>query len=779
MENVNKAVKDTAAYIKTTFAKENILPLLKRTAFQLLVVFISAELSGVSLFGGAYPFGLALIIGVSDRFALSALAGFVIGSFSGADVAMGATYIAAAGVVAATRWIVASVIKGGYKRSNYLPCLIAGLSSVAISELSVMALSLSLSGGSVLTLLGGLAMAGGYSFFYRTVFDTFKKSRSLAELSSVQKASLALVLCSVIMALYPLGIGPFSLGRLAGTALCVFAAYLLIPPLEAAVFASVAAAFIIQEPSFAFASAGVCIAGALASLFRKRSRGVLCVIFIVTSLVFAFCSDDYIFSLTYISEVMLASLIFLIVPVKYVNDAKFSRASEGIISATSAVSYKLDSISTSMQDITTLLDKTVKIRDERLNTEQLLNSTVDKLCRTCPIMSYCWVKCYNETADALNKLVPILLAKSEVTRSDLTSPLKSRCVNAVALCREITLKYGEHVQSLNKIKTTQLYKSLLKKQFTAVSEMLSSARDELAALHDWDEEKSKRVYDCAVRLGLPVETAGCVYDGEHRPLITVTLSDAIPEGLIKRLTAGISIIAAVPLSAPNIEQANGGVTLNYTERPTFTVDTSYYQISADDTLCGDVLCIFSDSKFNLHIVMSDGMGTGQGAARDGALCCAFLKRLLESGFRIKRAAELANTALAMREDSETASTLDALTVNVFTGEATLFKAGAAPTYFLHSNKIKKIEGKTLPVGILNTVNCKETTLNLSQDDIIVMMSDGAEQPDDPYIEQTLKNMYPYKAKEICAAITEQARIHGSRRDDVTVIVAKLEKFSAE
>ena len=136
MENVNKAVKDTAAYIKTTFAKENILPLLKRTAFQLLVVFISAELSGVSLFGGAYPFGLALIIGVSDRFALSALAGFVIGSFSGADVAMGATYIAAAGVVAATRWIVASVIKGGYKRSNYLPCLIAGLSSVAISELS-------------------------------------------------------------------------------------------------------------------------------------------------------------------------------------------------------------------------------------------------------------------------------------------------------------------------------------------------------------------------------------------------------------------------------------------------------------------------------------------------------------------------------------------------------------------------------------------------------------------------------------------------------------------
>ncbi len=775
MENVNKVVQNAAEYIKSAVTKQSLVPLLKKLAFQLIVFFFSVKLSSISIFGGAYPFGLALIIGASDRFALSALAGFVVGSFAGADLTMGATYVAAAGVVAATRWIIGAALKSSYKRSNYLPCLIAGLLSVAVSELSVMALTMSATGAAALTLVGGLAIAGGYSYFYRTVFDTFKKRRTLAELTSVQKASLALVLCSAVMALYPMGIGPFSLGRLAGTALCIFAAYLLSEPLQAAVFASVAAAFIIQEPSFAFASAGVCIAGALASLFKKRSRVLLCVIFTISSLVFAFCSSDYIYSLTYTAEVMFASLIFLVIPVKYVNETRFSRANEGVISATSAVSYKLDSISTSMQDITTLLDKTVKIRDERLNAEQLLNSTVDKLCRSCPIMSYCWVKCYNETADALNKLIPILISKSEVTRNDLTSPLKSRCVNAASLCREITMKYEEHIQSVNRIKTTQLYKSLLKKQFSAVSEMLASAREELTALHDWDEEKSKRIYDCAVRLGLPVETAGCIYDKDHRPLITVTLSDGIPDGLIKRLTAGISIIAGVTLSTPNIEQANGSVSLSFTECPSYTVDTASAQISADDSLCGDVLSIFSDSKFNLHIVMSDGMGTGQSAARDGALCCAFLKRLLESGFRVKRAAELANTALAMREDSETASTLDALSINVFTGEATLFKAGAAPTYFLHSNKIRKIEGKTLPVGILNTVSCKETSTALSQDDIIVMTSDGAEQSDEPYIEQTLKNMYPYKAKEICAALIEQARVHASRRDDVTVIVAKIEK----
>ena len=150
MENVNKVVQNAAEYIKSAVTKQSLVPLLKKLAFQLIVFFFSVKLSSISIFGGAYPFGLALIIGASDRFALSALAGFVVGSFAGADLTMGATYVAAAGVVAATRWIIGAALKSSYKRSNYLPCLIAGLLSVAVSELSVMALTMSATGAAAL-----------------------------------------------------------------------------------------------------------------------------------------------------------------------------------------------------------------------------------------------------------------------------------------------------------------------------------------------------------------------------------------------------------------------------------------------------------------------------------------------------------------------------------------------------------------------------------------------------------------------------------------------------
>lgn len=779
MDTVNKAIKSFTLYLRERLTKDTLVPLVKRALIQLAAGLLCAALSGVKFFGGTYPFGLAFVVGASDRFAIASLVGFIVGNWTSAEIASSSTYIAAAGVVAATRWILAATAKNKYRKSNFIPCLVAGLLSVTISELAIMSLTLSASFSAVLTLVGGVSMSGAFSYFYRTVFDAFKKRRSLTELSSVQKASLALVLCSAIMALYPIAIGPFSLGRLSGIIISIFAAYLLSSPLEASVFAAVAAAFIIQEPAFAFASAGICVAGSLASLFRNKSRGALCFIFIITSTVLAFCTDGYIYSITFIAEIMFGSLVFLVTPLKNMNSTVFSLKNESVISATSAVSYKLDCISTSMQDITTLLDKTVKIHDERPNTEKLLSATVDKVCRSCPVMSYCWVKCYGDTVDSLNKLVPILLSKSEVTKNDLSPSLKSRCVNAAVICREINTRYSDHVQSVNKIKTTQLYKSILKKQFSAICEMLSSAKDELSSLHDWDEEKSKRIYDCAVRLGLPIETAGCIYDVDRRPLITVALSDAIPENLIKRLTAGISLIVGSTLSSPNVEMKKVGVTLNYTEKPMFAIKTATAQISADNKMCGDVFSVFSDSKFNVHIVMSDGMGTGQTAARDGALCCAFLKRLLESGFRIKRAAELANAALALREDSETASTLDALTINVFTGEATLFKAGASATYFLHSNKIKRIEGKTLPVGILNTVTCKEVAVELEEDDIIVMTSDGAEIEDNMYIEQTIKNMYSNSVEEICKALIAQAEAQNLKRDDITVIVARIEKTPVE
>ncbi len=760
---------------KNRLAQLSIVPILKKAALHLAVGLAAAALGRVEFTAGVFPFGLAFVIGVSDAFAPAALVGFVLSGLLGGVAMTGSVYMAAVGVVSALRWILAGIGRSSWRRSSYAPCLAAGVMTVVFTDVAVMALSGTFSLDGVLRTIAGACMVCAFSYFYTISFDALRRQRTMPELSSAQKASLALALATLLMSLCPVTVGVLSLGRIVGCATALCAVYLLASPFDMAVLAAVAAAFVLSEPAFAFAAAGVCIAGGLASLFKKRGRTTLCLVFVVGGALLSVSALNYVYMITYISEMMLGALVFLILPVKSAADVKFDKVSDSLASATASVGVKLDCISSSMRDVTALLDNTVDIKDARCNMDKLYSHVCERVCKQCPLMSHCWVKYYGETTDAFSKMTPILTDTGSITKEDLKEPFASRCVSVNAVLREVNRCYKGYLDYIAHIRNTQLYKGMLRRQFSAVATMLDSAKTELCTISEWDEMRSKRIYDCAARLGLPVETASLVYGFSRRPVVTISLADAPDEQLLKRLSAGIAIITGTTLSAPMVETQNGSTVLCFTEQPAFTIQTAASQISADKEACGDVYSVFTDLHGDVHLLLSDGMGTGKDAARDGAICCAFLKRLLESGFPIKQAAELANTALALREDSEAASTLDAASFDVYSGQAQLFKAGAAPTYILHGSRVEKIGGRTLPVGILEYVLCRESAVSLYDGDIVVMASDGVEQSSSPFIEQTLKLMYDSEPEEICREIVARAKSNHTASDDITVIVAKASK----
>jgi stage II sporulation protein E len=748
------------------------------TAARHIAVFgLSILLARVEFIGGIFPFGLALVMGIPDRFFIAALSGFVVNNWIGETiVGANSAYIAAVGVVAALRWILAGMSRGKYRRSFYPPCLAAGTLSVAITEIAILVLTASFSAASFGRMAGGIALAGSFSYFYHITFDALKRRRVLNELSSTQKASVALALCTALMAFYPLNIGPFSTGRLAAAAVSVLAAYLLAPPLDSAVFVSAAAAIALCEPPFVFAGAGLCVAGVLASLFKKKGKAWLCLIFIVAAALMALTAQNYVYSLTYISEVLFASLVFLALPLKGVGELKFAKLSDSLNSATAAIGLKLDSITSSMRDVNMLLDKTIPSAARQVNFGELYSRVVETVCRNCALASYCWVKCYDDSTESLHKLTAPLCEKGSVTKADFPVPFNLRCTNMPGLAHEITERYSAMSESIARAKNASAYKGMIKKQFGAVCDMLDSARAELTAYKEWDEVKSKRLYDCALRLHLPVETASCVYDDNKRPAVTIALRDSPPDTLIRRLTAGASVIVGSTLNAPSVELSGGSTVLFFTERPAFNIRTASSQLCAEGKQCGDVYSVFSDLKGDVHILLSDGMGAGSVAAREGTICCAFLKRLLESGFPIQRAAELANSALSLRENTESACTVDVLSLNVYTGLADVFKAGAAPTFFLQGDRIVRLDSHTLPVGILEDVVSKQQKLQLSDGDIVVMVSDGVQEEGFFAIEETLKTSFGATPEELCREIIRRVQDQRGLQDDITVIVARLARY---
>ncbi|MEG0803577.1 MAG: SpoIIE family protein phosphatase, partial [Pygmaiobacter sp.] len=123
---------------------------------------------------------------------------------------------------------------------------------------------------------------------------------------------------------------------------------------------------------------------------------------------------------------------------------------------------------------------------------------------------------------------------------------------------------------------------------------------------------------------------------------------------------------------------------------------------------------------------------------------------------------------------EAGATLDVLTFDLFQGVCEVYKAGAAPTYFVRGGRVGCLSAQTLPLGVLNEVRASATTLTLAPGDVAVLVSDGMLAAGDTWLQTELSRNWQRSAEEIARALLAGAKKRGaSHVDDRTVAVAKL------
>ncbi len=243
--------------------------------------------------------------------------------------------------------------------------------------------------------------------------------------------------------------------------------------------------------------------------------------------------------------------------------------------------------------------------------------------------------------------------------------------------------------------------------------------------------------------------------------------------------------------------------------------------------CGDAVEQFCDCFGNAHLLLCDGMGVGRPAAIDGTLAATLAARLLKAGFGAQSAARLVNVALALKSDEESAATMDLVTVDLYSGRASLFKAGACPTLLLRGGKVvnvalalksdeesaatmdlvtvdlysgraslfkagacptlllrggkaQALEGSSLPVGILEQVVGQQDSVALNEGDWVVLVSDGALTDGSGWLCQQLElcaasGNTPQQTAELLADMAQKRAEGRSRPDDISVAVLRLER----
>lgn len=176
--------------------------------------------------------------------------------------------------------------------------------------------------------------------------------------------------------------------------------------------------------------------------------------------------------------------------------------------------------------------------------------------------------------------------------------------------------------------------------------------------------------------------------------------------------------------------------------------------------------------------ISDGMGSGEYAAKSSKKVLELLEKYLNTGLEKNVAIDLINSYMMVGENKENYSTLDAMLFDEDTGEAQMIKFGACPTYFLKDRNVKIISSKSLPVGATLNMNGETFKDKLERGTIIVMISDGileANQQKEKWIKVFLESIATDNTQKIGDLILQEAIDDnlGIARDDMSVIVAKV------
>ncbi|MBR5516929.1 MAG: SpoIIE family protein phosphatase [Firmicutes bacterium] len=195
-------------------------------------------------------------------------------------------------------------------------------------------------------------------------------------------------------------------------------------------------------------------------------------------------------------------------------------------------------------------------------------------------------------------------------------------------------------------------------------------------------------------------------------------------------------------------------------------------------------CILPDGR--MAFILSDGMGKGMKAAAESQAVVRGLSRLLKKGVAPSRAIKIVNREL-IGENCWTSSrgemfaTVDLLLVDKERGRAHFYKMGAATSYIVRNQSVKKVEQAALPIGIVNKVRARQMAIKLFPGDVLVMVSDGITEADrsdleakwlQDYLADVKRGAGPRVMASKIAKLAE-SKYFATQKDDISVIVIQI------
>ena len=445
----------------------------------------------------------------------------------------------------------------------------------------------------------------------------------------------------------------------------------------------------------------------------------------------------------------------------------------------SAAATRLEAVAESLSSLAETVNAVYDAFPRRCDTFRwVIDNTHDSLCFNCGRRETCWKQEYTATLEGMNALRPILEQQGHLQASDLPGQL-SRCIHPAALCAAANRSFALYRSRKEAHVHAEAMRTALTEQYSAMADALSVLSEQLGRPGNPEPYKSGRVAAFFASLGTPPLECAVTLDDLGRARAAVTLPRtrfSSPE--LAALAQETGRICRRDFDPPQVLSCKGMTTLLFCEKPALRAVFGTAGTAAKGTVSGDAVQQFC-SPAAAQMILCDGMGTGRPAAVDGSLAAELTARLLKAGFTAELAARLVNVALALKSDEESGATLDLISVDLYTGTARIFKAGAAPGFLVHGGRARPVGDISLPIGILGGVNGQSRVVHLAAGDYAVLVSDGLLVDGPGWVAKQLELSAaagdpPEKVARILVETARARAEQTGRPDDITAAVLRLE-----
>lgn len=123
-------------------------------------------------------------------------------------------------------------------------------------------------------------------------------------------------------------------------------------------------------------------------------------------------------------------------------------------------------------------------------------------------------------------------------------------------------------------------------------------------------------------------------------------------------------------------------------------------------------------------MISDGMGTGDGAGAQSRQTVEIMEELLEAGISEKQAIRLWQSMFAFYPGKEQYATLDYFQLDLSAGVGSFLKIGACQSFLKRRGKAEMIKMKPIPVGTAGGNELLFYRKKFESEDLLIQMSDG-------------------------------------------------------